>query len=432
MESAVDTPEDPLVCYSAGDLEYLLEVTRCLTSIRQPEVLFQKVVEKAVELTRACRGYLFLLDVPTRSQVEKFDSFRCAASYRAAEWAAETGEYFVSKRSVLKAVNNKSSVQLESDVCRRTGAANHSLGSLGINSILVEPIVHQEKVLGVLYLDSRGERTFAVEHAAMMGSFTAQVAICLENVRLGQEREEAMRRQHQEQVKALEAKAAQVSLSSHLRMASHDLKGPLTSLRTGLALMRRRYSIPKDDPVLVDMELSMSRAVQLVVSYLDLEALNSGAELPLNHSMVDLGQVVGTEIRLVRSQLPPHRRDGLRFAVSISPGKKIWADRQRLSQIFYNLLSNAVKFSPLGTDIVVQHVDSPHSHLVSVTDQGPGLSAQARSEVLQAFKSPSGGDGHGLGLYLVKELVEAHKGKLEIESEPGAGTTIWLSFPKAT
>lgn len=419
--------------FQTSDLKYLLEVTRCLTSIHEPQALFETVVEKAVELTGACRGYLFLLEAPCAGRMADFQDFQNVADFKAAEWAKLSEQHFVSRRASIQAVNTKEAVQLETQMPMVNGSANHSLVNIGINSILVEPIVRAGEALGVLYLDSRKHGAFRDEHIAMLPSFAAQVAICLENLRLSQEREEALKRKHQESVCALRAKASESTLSSHLRMASHDLKGPLTSLRTGLALLRRRYEIAKEDPVYEDMELSIERAVQLVVSYLDLEALTGGAELPLRFEEVDLSQTVAQEIRLIRSQLPPKHRDRFRFAVSITPGTHLWGDRRRLSQVFYNLLSNAVKYSPRGGDVVVQHVDSPLRHLVSVRDQGPGLSEEATEQVMEAFARSSEHprvEGHGLGLFLVKQLVAAHKGSVEVESKPGEGTTVWLGFPK--
>lgn len=417
-----------------SDMSYLLEVTRCLISIKEPQALFDTVVEKAVELTGACRGYLFLLETPSAGSVSDFGEFTAVAACRPAEWAQDSEEHFVSRRATLRAANSRQSVRLESRMPPQNGSANHSLGAIGVNSILVEPIVHQSLTLGVLYLDSRRHGAFQEAHVAMLPSFAAQVAVCLENLRLGQEKKEALKNRHIESINAIKARAAESSLSSHLRMASHDLKGPLSSLRTGLALLRRRYKIERDDPVLEDMELSLERAVQLVVSYLDLEALKGGAELPLNFEHVDLNQLVAREIRLIRAQLPPKHRDRFRFAVSISPGTQLWGDRQRLSQIFYNLLSNAVKYSPRGGDVVVQHVESSLSHLISVRDQGPGLSQEAIDHILQAFSLPAErpqSDSHGLGLFLVKQLVEAHGATVEVESEIGSGTTVWLGFPKA-
>lgn len=414
-------------------MKYLLEVTRCLINIKEPQALFDNVVKKAVELTGACRGFLFLLPTPALASVSNFEEFSSAAAYRQAEWARGTEKHFVSRRAVLRAANSRQSIRLETRLPPQNGSANHSLGAIGVNSILVEPILHQGQTLGVLYLDSRRHSAFLESHLAILPSFAAQVAVCLENLRLGQEKDEALKNRHQESINALRARAAESSLSSHLRMASHDLKGPLSSLRTGLALLRRRYKIERDDPVLEDMELSLERAVQLVFSYLDLEAVRDGAVLPLNFEHVDLNQLVAAEIRLIRAQLPPKHRDRFRFAVSISPGAQLWGDRQRLSQIFYNLLSNAVKYSPRGGDVVVQHVESSLTHLISVRDQGPGLSKEAIDHILQAFSLPAEfprSDSHGLGLFLVKQLVDAHGGTLEVESEPGSGTTVWLGFLK--
>src|SRR5262249_51545806 len=108
------------------------------------------------------------------------------------------------------------------------------------------------------------------------------------------------------------------------------------------------------------------------------------------------------------------------------------ADERRVRQILYNLLSNAIGFSPNGETITLAAERRSDSVRVSVTDRGPGIPRDIQERVFDRFETHTMGSRHrgpGLGLSIVRSLVELHGGKVMLESAPGRGTTVACIFP---
>src|SRR5262249_12100394 len=115
--------------------------------------------------------------------------------------------------------------------------------------------------------------------------------------------------------------------------------------------------------------------------------------------------------------------------------RRVRCDRNRISQVFANLISNALKFTDaLGTIHVIASSDGDPSHVCfSVTDTGPGIPPEQTSYIFERFYQGAarGRSGAGLGLYIARGIVEAHGGRIWVESELGKGTTMYFTVPAA-
>jgi signal transduction histidine kinase len=126
---------------------------------------------------------------------------------------------------------------------------------------------------------------------------------------------------------------------------------------------------------------------------------------------------------------------GLKLIFHSDVEKKIMAfDEEKIERIILNLLSNAIKFSPLGAAIHVDLSDNGDTILIKVRDKGIGVPPDSQQNIFQRFYQISPmhtrlREGSGIGLNLVKSLVEMHKGTITLESEPGAGTTFIIELP---
>jgi signal transduction histidine kinase len=111
----------------------------------------------------------------------------------------------------------------------------------------------------------------------------------------------------------------------------------------------------------------------------------------------------------------------------------VLADPQRLGQVFANLLTNAIKYSPPGSEILVRVMPGPREVSVSVVDQGAGIPREALPHLFDRFYRATGSarsaSGLGLGLYITRQIVESHSGKISVESEPGRGSTFTVTLP---
>ena len=172
----------------------------------------------------------------------------------------------------------------------------------------------------------------------------------------------------------------------------------------------------------------------MIDDILDLSKIEAG-KLELHEEAVTIEQAVGSALRLVQTRAQAH---GLALDTALEPGMPpLWADGRLIIQMAVNLLSNAIKFTPHGGAILVSVglVDGGAGGLfLRVADSGIGIAPKDLPKVLAPFEQVDNHltrtqSGTGLGLPLVKSLIELHGGEFDIASEPGIGTTVTLTFP---
>jgi signal transduction histidine kinase len=173
------------------------------------------------------------------------------------------------------------------------------------------------------------------------------------------------------------------------------------------------------------------RLVNMINDLLNVSRIESGRPPQLNYDTVDISAVLEKCLTLQRTYTTKHQ-----LVVDAPPGlPTIVADRDRLTQILTNLLSNAIKYSPDGGLITTKIVDEGDKLRFAVIDQGMGIPPEHVNKVFQRFHRVHSGDsqrvgGTGIGLFLVKSLVEAHGGVAWVESAIGKGSTFFFTIPK--
>jgi two-component system cell cycle sensor histidine kinase PleC len=155
-------------------------------------------------------------------------------------------------------------------------------------------------------------------------------------------------------------------------------------------------------------------------------------KLTLHYETVSLNSLCNDAIRLMRGKA---MEAGLTLGLVAPETLQVEADHRGLKQVMLNLISNAVKFTPEGGAVTVTIAPHDADHVrVSVTDTGIGIAAADLERLAQPFEQVEGQhskttQGTGLGLALTKSLIELHRGRMTIESEPGHGTTVWFDLP---
>jgi signal transduction histidine kinase len=180
-----------------------------------------------------------------------------------------------------------------------------------------------------------------------------------------------------------------------------------------------------------DIHSSGRHLLDIINDILDFAKAEAG-KLLLQESEVDVGEVVGALLRLIG---PRAREAGISLN-NLLPADmpQLWCDERKLKQMVMNLLSNAVKFTPPGGKIDIESRIDASGFMLSVRDTGVGIGEADLARVLQPFvqvdnKLSRQQEGAGLGLPLVKAMVEIHGGQLQLDSELGSGTVASLILP---
>jgi signal transduction histidine kinase/DNA-binding response OmpR family regulator len=229
-------------------------------------------------------------------------------------------------------------------------------------------------------------------------------------------------------------RAASQAKSDFIASMSHELRTPLNAILGFSDLMRHEPPSPERS-VTVPLEWvehihrGGSHLAELINDVLDLAKVEAG-RLELDRTSIDVLPVVGEVVNGLR---PLADRKALQLEVDVPPGVFASADRGRLRQVLYNLLSNAIKFTPDGgrIGVAVRRVaDEVH---LAVEDTGIGIAPADQEAVFDEFRQVGANaqrqDGTGLGLALTRRLLQAHAGRIELESTPGVGSRFTAVLP---
>jgi signal transduction histidine kinase len=217
-----------------------------------------------------------------------------------------------------------------------------------------------------------------------------------------------------------------------LDAVAHDLRTPIARLRgrAEQALLAppdlERYREALEDTV-----EEADRVSSLLTTVMDISEAEAGA-MRLSLGDVDVARVLQESIDLYED-LADARGVSL-LSVPPPPGLAVHADHARLRQALANLVDNAVKYTPSGGEVTLSAAAGPGTVVFSVRDTGPGIPPEEQSRIWDRLYRGDAGRyerGLGLGLSLVRAVVEAHGGRAEVESAPGAGSTFRLWFPSA-
>ncbi len=219
-----------------------------------------------------------------------------------------------------------------------------------------------------------------------------------------------------------------------LGIAAHDLRNPLGNLLILSDFLKEgSENLTESQVGHVSQIHSISTfMLNLVNDLLDLSSIESG-HIDLQLGLYNYSEVVEKNIELNR-MLARKKQIDILFDSEVQT-VSLHFDRAKIEQVINNLLTNAVKYSMPETEIRVQIQKEPGAIKTSVTDQGLGIAAGEIDLVFKPFqktstRSTSEEKSVGLGLYIVKRVIEAHKGKIRVESEPGKGTRFSFSLPE--
>lgn len=288
---------------------------------------------------------------------------------------------------------------------------------------LCVPLISQDQLFGVLNInDTTGQREFSEYDLRALGLFAEHAAIAIRNASVFEKERKAVTRLEEiDQMK-----------SEFIATVSHELRTPLTSIIGSAKTVRRRgieLEQSQRDEFLEMIEKQGERLLRMVEEILSASRIESGVPIQRRQEM-DLRAVAADVIRSFETGVAQNH-----FELRAPSPMMAFGDPMAMEQILTNLIENAVKYSPERSRIVVELADEPGAVEIKVMDEGKGISAEDLPSIFDRFKqldqsSTRKTGGVGLGLYLVKRLVEAQMGTISVKSVPGEGSTFAVRFNK--
>jgi signal transduction histidine kinase/DNA-binding response OmpR family regulator len=322
-----------------------------------------------------------------------------------------------------------------------------------VQSFLGAPIVSALGVDGWFYLLNKNDADdFSEADERLAVTLATQVAVAYENARMYAEAqshaaelraEMAVRKQAEEErgqllirerVARAEAELANRTKDEFLAVLSHELRTPLTAI-LGWSHLLRGNGVDEEqrERGLETIERNARSQSQLIDDLLDVSRIVTG-KLEVESQPVDLAAVINAAIDSVR---PATEDKEIKFETTIETACIVHGDTNRLQQVFWNLFTNAVKFTPPG-GVVSVHIQRRKRRVqISVTDTGVGIPAEFLPHIFERFRQADGSitrshGGLGLGLAIVRHLIELHGGSIKAKSAgEDQGTTFKIDFPLA-
>jgi len=278
--------------------------------------------------------------------------------------------------------------------------------NLPTKTLLGVPLVSKDKVIGALEAINKREGEFTAEDQDLLTALGAQAAIAIENTRLFQQ-------------------------SDLIAELVHELRTPLASLGTAVHLLERpELPAEQRNRFMRILRDEIARLSDLATTFLDLSKLESG-RVQFHPEKFDLKPLVMNCLDIMQNRAS---EKGLQVSVEIPDNlPPLIADQDKIKQVILNLLSNAIKYNYPGGKVQVACRQADKESILSVQDTGPGISEENLRRLFERFYRVPGTEkmaqGTGLGLLICKRIVEAHGGRITVESQVNQGTTFSIHLP---
>lgn len=433
-------------------LHILLDLLKELNSTTDMESLMIQVVDSAIEVTGAERGFLMLLENPIKLDHRLFDPVITPHPY-----LKPTMEFRVA-RSATKKDLSQENFKISMTVANRvaeTGQpawvrdaqaeqklkSSDSVTNLDLRTILCVPLKQEKVVSGIIYVDSRFiMRTFTEEDLLMFEALAEHASRAIAKSRLYEEalQKEKIERENQE-LRALDRKK-----SDFINMLSHEFRTPLTVIQ-GYAERLKAGKASDQEQVIGHSSIIHDEAVRLsklVNELLDLSRVKSGQQ-QIEKTECDLVEIIEKAAQTIK---PRAESKNQQFTLVFAKRPILMSvDHDKIFQVLLNLMDNAIKYTHEKGIIQVLADEIPALEVqgdtfvssfaqVTVKDTGIGIAEQDRDKVFEEFFRTDGAaklkeTGTGLGLSICRGIVQAHGGRIWAESQLGRGSKFIFTLP---
>lgn len=396
----------PETSNAVGNLRLLYELSTTINSIFDRQQLLERVLDMIFDNLPADRGFILL-----REDNNNNDMKPMAVRYRSQE---HKGEITISHTIVDHVVKNKEGVICSNAMRDPRFAKGKSVQNYAIRSAICVPITFRERILGVIHVDTTvSTHTYASDQLRLLTAIGFQTGLALEHARL-----------YQTGVRAERLAAAGETVA----YLSHGIKNILQGLQSAadmveLGLNKRKIDVAKKGWSI--LQRNLNKVQNLVLNMLAYSKVRQPHLV-----LTQLNHLVSECVELLASQADEKKVGLITDLDEQLPA--IAVDPDGIQQVILNLILNAIDAvqEKNGVITIKTAYDSDrHEGLLSVSDNGPGIETSQLSGIFQAFHSSKGHAGTGLGLAVVKKIVEEHDGKVDVESNHEEGTTFTIRLP---
>ena len=402
-------------------LKLLSETTSDLLSTERPLDLMNSLFSKLSAQMDLHFYFHYLIDTHENKQ-----KFRLVAWNGITDEVFQAIEYLEFNQGMCGLVAQERHQIVVNDVLHSSHPNTQILHPLGITAYAGQPLIAQGKLLGVLSFASRTRTHFTSGETALLQATSDQVAVALERTQLMA----SLQQQKEQLVQANRIK------DEFLAVLSHELRTPLNPILGWSKLLQtKKYDQATTTRALETIERNAKLQTQLIEDLLDVSRILQG-KLSLNIAPVNLESAIAAAIETVRLAA---EAKSIQINTVLEPNiGQVTGDSARLQQVIWNLLSNAIKFTPQGGQVEISLQSLGSQAQLRVSDTGKGISPDFLPYVFDYFRQADGATtrkfgGLGLGLAIVRHIVELHGGTVQAESlgeEQGATFTVMLPLIK--
>jgi len=417
----------------------LQELTRLISTTLDAEEIFRKIKEKHISQIGFDRAIAFACDEG------KDFRLRSAIGYTQNE-GERVMNLLLRQPLLVKKVIEQNRVFSSADEGHSNKDTARLLALMALSSFVCAPIVQKGGVVGALLVGSESSFTQLTSgDKDLIYILATQIGQALENARLfeatwhaQQELELKVQQRTRELSEALEAiKIISKRKTDFISAVSHELRTPLTSIKgySSILAAGKLGELPTAAKERIEkINKHSDNLTNLINNLLDISRIESGRvemkmeKINLLNMVAEIGDMLA----------PPIKERGLTLVLRLPETlPSAVGDKIQIERVFINLVGNAMKFTPAGGQITVTAEDAGERLKVSVTDSGIGITEKDLDKIFDEFYRVDNDvntkvKGTGLGLALVKYIVEAHKGRLAASSKVGQGTTFSFTLPKTS
>lgn len=378
----------------------LIEISRDLASTLELDILLNRIVQAAVDLSYAEVASILLYDHANKQLTfEATTNIEKPLLQGLLVPMDSLAGWIVENRQPLLIPDVSKDERHFNKIAKTTNFETRSL--IGV------PLVTKEKVIGVLEALNKISGEFNQTDLELLNTLASQAAIAIENARLFLQ-------------------------SDLIAEFVHELRTPLASLSTAAHLLTRpEMSEEQRARTSQTIYEETLRLTEMASSFLDFSRLESG-RVHFHYALFPVEPVIEECLNVMRSRAQ-ERKQEIEFQ-SAKTLPTLAADRNKLKQVLLNLLSNAIKYTPVGGKITVETSQDAEHIRIAICDTGLGIMEAELGRLFEKFYRSSSADrstpGTGLGLAISKRIVEGHGGRIEVRSKYGQGSIFTVVLPK--